>query len=169
MAQNVFLPAGVEARYNVQVPMRDGVHLSADIYSPKGQSGLLPVVLSRTPYNNNEERFLDPCIFFAQHGYVAMVQDTRGRYDSEGAFYPWVNEYDDGYDMLVERLSHQLPSMPLVTPSAPEESYLVHKLRGTHLDVGGEDDAMPPGNREPLSEEEIQLVEEWILAGARKD
>ncbi len=80
-----------------------------------------------------------------------------------------LDDYDDGYEMLVERLSHQLPSMPLVSPSAPEESYLVHKLRGTHLEVGGEDDAMPPGNRESLNEEEIQLVEEWILAGALKD
>ena len=55
---------------------------------------------TRTPYNNNEDRFVDPCIFFAQHGYVAVTQDLRGRFDSEGQFYPWVNDYNDGYDTI---------------------------------------------------------------------
>ena len=42
MTQIHLLPAGVEAHYNVQVPMRDGVHLSTDIYFPKSQSGPFP-------------------------------------------------------------------------------------------------------------------------------
>ena len=100
MTQNVFLAAGIDAWFNVQVPMRDGVNLSADFYLPKDLSGSLPVILSRTPYNNNEDRFVDPCIFFAQHGYVVVTQDIRGRFDSEGQFYPWVNDYNDGYDTI---------------------------------------------------------------------
>ena len=100
MTQNVFLPAGINAWFNVHVPMRDGINLSADIYLPKDRSKPLPVILSRTPYNNDENRFVDPCIFFAQQGYIAVAQDLRGRYDSEGQFYPWVNEYNDGYDTI---------------------------------------------------------------------
>ena len=100
MTQNVFLPAGIDAWFNVQVPMRDGVNLSADFYLPKDLSGSLPVILSRTPYNNNEDRFVDPCIFFAQQGYIVVTQDIRGRFDSEGQFYPWVNDYNDGYDTI---------------------------------------------------------------------
>ena len=100
MTQNVFLPAGIHAWFNVQVPMRDGINLSADIYLPKDLSKPLPVILSRTPYNNDEDRFVDSCVFFAQHGYIAVAQDLRGRYDSEGQFYPWVNEYNDGYDTI---------------------------------------------------------------------
>ena len=58
------------------------------------------MILSRTPYNNNEDRFVEPCIFFVQHGYVVVIQDIRGRFDSEGQFYPWVNDYNDGYDTI---------------------------------------------------------------------
>ena len=100
MTQIHLLPAGVEAHYNVQVPMRDGVHLSTDIYFPKSQSGPFPAILSRIPYNNMGDWYVDPCIFLAQHGYVAMAQDTRGRYDSEGEFYPYVNEFNDGHDTI---------------------------------------------------------------------
>ena len=67
---------------------------------PKDRSKPLPVILFRTPYNNDEDRFIDLCIFFAQQGYIAVAQDLRGRYDSEGQFYPWVNEYNDGYDTI---------------------------------------------------------------------
>ena len=100
MSQNVFLPAGVEARYNVKIPMRDGVNLSGDIYFPKGQSGPFPVVFSRTPYDNMAEAMIDSAIFFAQHGYTFVAQDARGRNDSEGDFYPWVNEFNDGHDSI---------------------------------------------------------------------
>ena len=100
MAQNVFLPAGVEARYNVKAPMRDGVRLSADIYLPKGQTGPSAVILSRTPYDNMSEAVVESAIFYAQNGYVFVAQDVRGRNDSEGEFYPWVNEFNDGYDTI---------------------------------------------------------------------
>ena len=100
MSQNIFLPAGVEVRYDVKVPMRDGVRLSADVYSPKGQSGPFPVVLSRTPYDNMSEWIVEPATFYPQHGYVYVAQDVRGRFDSEGAFTPWVNEFNDGHDTI---------------------------------------------------------------------
>src|SRR6478609_7558511 len=75
-------PVTVET--NVRVKMRDGVSLVADIYRPKAD-GPLPVLLTRTPYNRK-----DPStgIFLASNGYVVIMQDTRGRFDSEGEFYP---------------------------------------------------------------------------------
>ncbi len=100
MSQNVFLPAGVTARYNVGMPMRDGIRLSADIFFPEEKEGPLPVVFSRTPYDNTAEAMVDSAIFFAQHGYAFVAQDTRGRNDSDGDFYPWINEFRDGHDSV---------------------------------------------------------------------
>ena len=100
MSSNVFLPDGVETRYNVNVLMRDGINLSADIYFPRMRVGSLPAILSRTPYDNTNERMINSAIFYAQQGYVFVAQDTRGRYDSEGKFRPWVDEFNDGYDTV---------------------------------------------------------------------
>ena len=100
MNRNLFIPAGVRARYDVKVPMRDGVSLSADIYFPTDPAGPYPVVLSRTPYDNTNERTVDDAVFFAQHGYAYVAQDVRGRHDSDGVFEPWTNEFDDGHDTI---------------------------------------------------------------------
>ncbi|MBS1786976.1 MAG: CocE/NonD family hydrolase [Acidobacteria bacterium] len=95
-------PAKVPQRYevsirtNVPVKMRDGVTLIADVYSPKAD-GKFPVLLTRTPYNRR-----DPMTgtFLASHGYVVVLQDTRGRFDSGGEFYPFKYESEDGYDTI---------------------------------------------------------------------
>ena len=100
MAENIFLPAGVEARFNVKVPMRDGVRLSADIYLPKKGSGSYPVILTRSPYNNMNPLSLASMPRYVQAGYVHVIQDVRGRFDSEGEFYPWINEFNDGFDTV---------------------------------------------------------------------
>ena len=100
MSDNIFLPAGVEARYNVMIPMRDGVRLSADIYLPRGGSGSYPVILTRSPYNNMSPLSLTHMPRYVQAGYVYLAQDVRGRFDSEGEFYPWINEFDDGFDTV---------------------------------------------------------------------
>jgi uncharacterized protein len=80
----------------LRVPMRDGVSLVCDVYRPAG-SGRFPVLLTRTPYNRR-----DPAtgLFLASHGYVVVLQDTRGRFDSEGEFYPFRHEAADGYDTV---------------------------------------------------------------------
>ncbi len=80
---------------NVKVPMRDGVQLSTTAYLPT-QNLPCPAVLVRTPYNR--AGFYDP--YFTDHGMALVVQDCRGRYDSEGEFYPFVHEADDGFDTL---------------------------------------------------------------------
>ena len=83
---------------NVMVPMRDGTKLATDIYRPDAE-GRFPAVLVRLPYGKTEEYCEMPAIgmYFAKRGYVFVVQDVRGKYDSEGVPYPFVNEPDDGY------------------------------------------------------------------------
>ena len=107
MAETAFLPAGIDVRNNVRVPMRDGVELSIDIYFPAKGGGPFPVILARTPYDNMSEGLVDSAIFFAQNGYAFAAQDCRGRNDSDGRFNPWVQEYEDGHD-TVEWLGSQV-------------------------------------------------------------
>jgi len=80
----------------VRVKMRDGVSLVADIYRPK-TPGKFPVLLTRTPYNRRD---FNAGMYLASRGYVAILQDTRGRFDSEGEFYPFKHEINDGYDTV---------------------------------------------------------------------
>ncbi len=86
----------VKVEYNVLVPMRDGVNLSANIYRPEAP-GRFPVLLLRTPYNKNVEENIDEPKL-ARYGYVVVIQDVRGRHDSQGEFYPFLNEARDGCD-----------------------------------------------------------------------
>jgi uncharacterized protein len=80
----------------VETKMRDGVILRADIYRPKAE-GKFPVLLQRTPYNKEGDDF---GLRGALHGYVVIIQDVRGRYSSEGEWYPFLNESNDGYDTV---------------------------------------------------------------------
>jgi uncharacterized protein len=88
----------VKTEIDVKVPMRDGVALSTDIYRPDAE-GKFPAILIRTPYNNNTEAAIVQSRFFAERGYVMIQQDVRGKFDSDGQFYPQQNEANDGYDM----------------------------------------------------------------------
>jgi putative CocE/NonD family hydrolase len=87
----------VRMEHNVRVPMRDGVTLSADIYFPDS-AGRYPTLLWRTPYSNNTESAIEQSKWFAERGYVVVQQDVRGKYDSDGVFYHFRNEANDGYD-----------------------------------------------------------------------
>jgi putative CocE/NonD family hydrolase len=84
---------------DVKVPMRDGVKLSGDVYLPT-RPGKWPVILERTPYNNSGEWYVNRARYFAQRGYVYVLEDVRGRYDSEGEWNAWFNEINDGRDTL---------------------------------------------------------------------
>lgn len=96
------------------VAMKDGVKLATDIAFPKKeQEGPYPVLLTRTPYGR--KGMVDGIVKggnrkFLENGYVIAVQDTRGRFDSEGenvAFLAdgWI-EHQDGYD-TIEWLARQ--------------------------------------------------------------
>src|SRR5581483_2624894 len=88
----------VRVETGVRVPMRDGVRLATDLYSPEGASERLPAILIRTPYDRKART--DAARFFAGHGYAVVIQDVRGKFDSEGHFTVAANEGPDGYDTL---------------------------------------------------------------------
>ncbi len=108
----VILPAGaapvlaqdqVRSEFGVMAPMRDGVSLTADIWFPE-QEGPHPAILVRTPYLRTATlgAFNFPSLgtYFASRGYVLIVQDVRGRGDSDGTFDFFFAEADDGYDTV---------------------------------------------------------------------
>jgi uncharacterized protein len=82
---------------DVAVVMRDGTTLRADIYRPKAE-GKFPVLLTRTPYDKQDER--ETAVLAVERGYIAIAQDVRGRYDSDGEWYPFRYESADGYDTI---------------------------------------------------------------------
>ncbi|MEW6358509.1 MAG: CocE/NonD family hydrolase [Planctomycetota bacterium] len=90
------------------LPLRDGVRLATDIYFPaiNGEKveGEFPVALTRTPYD--KANLAATGKYYAERGYIAAMQDVRGRYASEGTFYPFAHEGPDGYD-TVEWLAAQ--------------------------------------------------------------
>jgi putative CocE/NonD family hydrolase len=91
---------------SVMVPMRDGVKLSTDLYVPEGLDGKLPVILMRTPYNKSNPAFWNfrspqsVAYYFASHGYVVAVQDTRGKFESQGVYTVSADDSNDGFDTV---------------------------------------------------------------------
>jgi putative CocE/NonD family hydrolase len=91
------VPSGVIIEKNVAMKTRDGVTLRADVYRPGGE-GPFPVLLVRTPYNKDGFSTFGPK--GVKHGFMVVAQDVRGRYESEGEWYPFKHETDDGYDAV---------------------------------------------------------------------
>jgi putative CocE/NonD family hydrolase len=87
----------VTVERNVPAKMRDGVTLRADIYRPKAD-GKFPVLLVRTPYDKTQEMGFG--LRAAARGYIVVAQDVRGRFESEGDWYTFKNESQDGYDTV---------------------------------------------------------------------
>jgi len=89
---SILVEKGVEAR------MRDGVVLRADVYRPD-TTARLPALVERTPYSKNPGNQDNIFRRLASHGFVVIVQDTRGRYTSDGVARPH-DEGEDGYDTI---------------------------------------------------------------------
>lgn len=88
---------GVTIERNVTMKTRDGITLVATIYRPAdGQKH--PVMLTRTPYNKDNMAPIG--MKGAQRGFIVVAQDTRGRFTSEGEWYPFKHESADGYDAV---------------------------------------------------------------------
>ncbi len=91
----------VTVRRGLRISMPDGVNLIADHYIPKGDR-LFPTILIRTPYGRGQTVGVPGLVSnfvaqrFAERGYNVIVQDVRGRFDSQGEFEPYVNEASDG-------------------------------------------------------------------------
>jgi uncharacterized protein len=90
--------AGITRKFNVRIPVRDGITLSADLVLP----GTLPApaVVTRTPYGKAGERQSRLAAVFAKAGYASVHVDVRGRGDSEGIFRPYRSDGPDGADVI---------------------------------------------------------------------
>ena len=95
-------PYSVKFESNIPLMLRDGTITYVDVCRPDAAGGF-PSLLMRTPYNKSEtatrSSTLD-IIRAAQRGYAVVIQDIRGRYESSGEFYPFVNEALDGRDSV---------------------------------------------------------------------
>lgn len=92
---------GLEVELDVPAPMRDGTVLRANLYRPRGD-GPWPVLLTRLPYGKDlplGTSVLDP-VQAARRGFLVVVQDTRGRFTSDGDWSPMVHEALDGVDTI---------------------------------------------------------------------
>ncbi|HQR24405.1 MAG TPA: CocE/NonD family hydrolase, partial [Steroidobacteraceae bacterium] len=94
----------VDLQWGLRIPMRDGVQLNGTVYRPHGQTERLPVIFTLTPYI--ADSYHARAMYFAQHGYVFVLVDVRGRGNSGGNFDPFAQEARDGYD-VVEALARQ--------------------------------------------------------------
>jgi len=94
---------------NVMITVRDGTKLAADVYLPakadKAIDGKFPTILARTPYNKDGTKA--DAEWFAARGYVAVMNDVRGRYGSEGKWRMILDDPNDGYD-VVQWITKQL-------------------------------------------------------------
>ena len=96
--------ANVDFRWDQKIPLRDGVHLSVTVYTPRNQKAPAPCLFTLTPYIG--QSYHDRGIYFAAHGYPFLTVDVRGRGNSEGQYDPLLQEAHDGYD-VVEWLAKQ--------------------------------------------------------------
>ena len=89
-------PFAVKREFGMAVAARDGTRLITDVYRPV-TPGRVPAVLVRTPYNRTLLSYYREGHYWASHGYAYVIQDVRGRGDSDGRFEPLVDEGADGY------------------------------------------------------------------------
>lgn len=108
------------------VPMRDGVRLHTEIYTPKAQAAPLPFIFERTPYSIRQDAngfavsLLTSYKELADEGYIFVYQDVRGKFNSEGTFIllrpargpankTGIDESTDAYD-TIEWLVKNVPN-----------------------------------------------------------
>lgn len=100
-----WLLGGNVERTTHMVAASDGVLLATDVYrAPSPRSGARsPTIVERTPYDRRSDSNTRMAQFFATRGYHVVLQDTRGRGDSEGMFQHYFarpHEGEDGYALL---------------------------------------------------------------------
>jgi uncharacterized protein len=96
-SEGVTEPA-ITRRFNVRIPLRDGITLSADLTLPPARPA--PVIVVRTPYGKSGERQSARATTFATGGYAVLQVDVRGRGDSDGEFQPYRHDGPDGADVI---------------------------------------------------------------------
>ncbi len=87
-----------------------------------------------------------------------------------GGEWPTNDLSGNAYGVIVDMPSAQNTLMNYVTPGEPDNSYLLHKMRGTQVMSGGSGLNMPKGlpMMDPVvvPEAEIAMIESWISQGA---
>ncbi|OFY46807.1 MAG: hypothetical protein A2X22_04930 [Bacteroidetes bacterium GWF2_49_14] len=83
--------------HEVTIEMDDGVKLSTDVFIPKSHKKC-PAVLVRTPYGKFAEKWMGRA--FGLFKIAVVIQDVRGKYKSDGEYYPFKNEREDGLRTL---------------------------------------------------------------------
>jgi putative CocE/NonD family hydrolase len=91
------LQPSVDVLWGTRIPMRDGVSLAATVWKPRGAAQRLPAIVTLTPYSSASLALIGR--FFAEHGYVVVAADARGRAQSAGTFDP-LNESRDAHDLI---------------------------------------------------------------------
>jgi putative CocE/NonD family hydrolase len=93
-------------KHTYEIPMRDGVRLHTEVYTPTDRSRTYPILFTRTPYSGFYEgekvlgyfSYPGPGPTFPEEGYIFAIQDVRGRFLSEGTFQvmrPNTADHDD--------------------------------------------------------------------------
>jgi uncharacterized protein len=90
-AQRAIDYSQIFTKQDAMVPMRDGIRLHTEIYTPKHAKGRLPFLMERTPYGipKDSQGFTRKLNLYREmipDGYIFVFQDIRGRYKSQGHF-----------------------------------------------------------------------------------
>jgi uncharacterized protein len=88
----------ITRRFNVRIPLRDGITLAADLALPAELPA--PAVVLRTPYGKGGEQQSGRAAVFAAGGYAFVSADVRGRGDSDGVFEPYRHDGPDGAEVI---------------------------------------------------------------------
>ncbi|MBK8558685.1 CocE/NonD family hydrolase [Candidatus Amarobacter glycogenicus] len=95
------MTTSIRIDHDVPMQTRDGVTLRADVFRPDDGSRY-PALLTRTPYGKHGYFHHDfvSAIAAAREGFAVVIQDTRGRFASDGDYVPGIPEGDDSYDAV---------------------------------------------------------------------
>src|SRR5205823_1455612 len=92
------------AEYNRRIPMRDGSDLSADVFLPAREGiiaeGRFPCILLRTLNNRGDVGKGIDHQYFVKRGYAVVIENCRGRFESDGEFHHGILEMEDGHDTI---------------------------------------------------------------------
>src|SRR5262249_21280059 len=94
----------VRVNWGVRILLRDGIQLNATLYMPRDDASPTPVIFTLTPYVG--QMWHEFALYFSQRGYPFICVDSRGRGNSQGEFRPFIQEAQDGYD-VVEWIAQQ--------------------------------------------------------------
>lgn len=91
-----------QRRFEIGIPMRDGVELAADIYLPlEADDAPVPAVIQITPYGKEQPALTaDEALLYQSHGFAFIAIDCRGRGKSEGLWDGFTNDAEDAYDAI---------------------------------------------------------------------